>query len=498
MRRARRGTRRIQLRFVKQRLGIGVALVAVALAGTPALAKRGGDAARALSALAATGALPGAEGECRVVFGAKSRFEVRVANLAADAEHVLAVDDQPWATFRTDKKGRAKLRFASSPKGRKQLPMLGDPRGGTVTVNDGSQDVVAGVCSGEGESAGSTAKLRARLAPSALAPAGSEAKAEFEIRKDGRRKFEVEIERVEPGDYAVFVDGVQRGVIAVGALGRGQLEWGDDDGGPALDFDPRGKLIDVSSAAGVLFSGTLDGTIPGVNQCSFSETETALLAAPAAGAGSGDTKLRIRDDCRRDFSVEIEDVPVGAYDLFVGGVLRGTIQVVDLGDRIQGELEFTSELGEVDELFLDFEPVGATVEVKQSDTLFFSLTQGGPGSGGGGGGGGGGCTGAPLEIDLPLLPAGAVSGAQGDARYRLRADCREDFKVEIEDVADGAYELRVGGVSRGTLQVVAGQGELEFSDPVEPGKTLLDFDPRGQAVEVFDGGTLILQRAFPE
>jgi hypothetical protein len=475
---------------------LGAALVAASVAGAPALARRGADdSARARSLLSATGAVPGAGGECRLSFGSgRSRFEVRVEGLGANAEHVIEVGSQPWASFQTDKKGRAKLRFSSSPRGPKQLAMAGDPRGQIVTVNDGSQDVLAGVCSGEGESEGSTSKLRARLAPTALAPAGSEAKAEFEIRKDGRQKFEVEIERVEPGDYPLFVDGVQRGVIPVGALGRGQLEFGDDDGGPPLDFDPRGKLIDVASGAGVLFSGTLDGTIPGVNQCDFSETETALVAAAAAGAGSGDTKLRIREDCRRDFSVEIEDVPVGGYELFVGGVLRGTIQVLDLGDRVQGELEFTSEQGEQDELFLDFEPVGATVEVKQGDTLFFSLTQGAPGTGGGGGGG---CAGAPLEIDVPLLSTGG-SGAQGDARYRIRADCREDFKVEIEDVGDGSYDLRVGGVSRGTLQVAAGQGELEFSDPVESGKLLLDFDPRGQDVEVFDGGTLILERAFPE
>jgi hypothetical protein len=485
----------------KRNLACGGLLLAAALASGPALAKKGGDAAKARSSLAATGVVPGAEGECRVNFGGgKSRFEVRVENLAANAAHGLAVNGQPWATFTTDSKGRAKLRFASPAKGRKERPMQGDPRGGTVVVNGGGQDVLSGVCSGEGESDDSTAKLRARLAPTALAPAGSEAKAEFEIRKDGRQKLEVEIERVEPGDYPVFVDGVERGVIAVGPLGRGQLEWGDDDGGPPLDFDPRGKLIDVASGAGVLFSGTLAGAIPGVNQCTFSETETPLLAAPAAGAGSGDTRLRIREDCRRDFSVEIEDVPVGAYELLVGGVLRGTLQVVDLGDKVQGELEFTSETGEQDELFLDFEPVGASVEVKQGDVLFFSLTQGPPGSGGGGGGGGGGgsCDGAPLEIDVPLLSTGARPGAQGDARYRIRDDCRSDFNVEIEDVADGGYDLRVGGVSRGTLQVVAGNGELEFRDPVEPGKILLDFDPRGQDVEVFDGGTLILQRAFPE
>jgi hypothetical protein len=255
-------------------------------------------------------------------------------------------------------------------------------------------------------------------------------------------------------------------------------------------------VIDVATGAGVLFSGSLAGSIPGVTTCPFSETVTDLVAAPAAGVGSGDTKLRVREDCRRDFDVEIEDVPLGAYELYVGGTLRGQIQVVDVAGQNKGELEFTSEPGEVDELFLDFEPVGATVEVKQGDVLFFSLTQGGAGTGGGGGGGT--CTGGPLEVELPLLNPGVVPAASGKARYRIRDDCDRDFRVEIEDVADGAYDLRVGGVSRGTISVVAGEGELEFKDPVEAGKILLDFDPRGQAVVVFGGGMLILQRPFPQ
>lgn len=472
------------------------ALAGAALAGVPAAAKEGSDdGAKASSPLAATGAATSGEGECRVKFGGRrSRFEVRVRDLAANAEHVLEVDGLPWASFTTDRKGRARLRFSSRPKGSKEIALPADPRGGIVSVDDGADDVLEGVCSGEGESSGSTAKLRARLAPTNLAPLGSEAKASFSIRKDGSKRFEVEIEGVPSGDYPVFVDGSERGTIAVGSLGRGELEWGDDDGGPALDFDPRGKLIDVAGSAGILFSGSLDGAIPGVNQCTFSESVTPLVGAPAAGAGSGDTKLRIRDDCRRDFSVEIEDVPVGGYELFVGGVSRGTIQVSDVGGQNKGELEFTSQPGELDELFLDFEPVGATVEVKQGATLFFSLTQGGPGTGGGGGS----CDGAPLEIDLPLLSTGEVSGAQGDVRFRLRDDCRADFKVEIEDVADGGYELLVGGVSRGTIAVVAGNGELEFSDPVEPGKLLLEFDPRGELVEVLSGATRILERSFPE
>ena len=65
-----------------------------------------------------------------------------------------------------------------------------------------------------------------------------------------------------------------------------------------------------------------------------------------------------------------------------------------------------------------------------------------------------------------------------------------------------AYGLRVGGESVGTIQAVMRvdgtiEGELEFRNPVEPGKTLLDFDPRGQRIEVLDGTTVILETLFP-
>ena len=42
------------------------------------------------------------------------------------------------------------------------------------------------------------------------------------------------------------------------------------------------------------------------------------------------------------------------------------------------------------------------------------------------------------------------------------------------------------------------EGELEFRNPVEPGKLLLDFDPRGQQIDVLDGNTVVLETLFPD
>ena len=79
---------------------------------------------------------------------------------------------------------------------------------------------------------------------------------------------------------------------------------------------------------------------------------------------------------------------------------------------------------------------------------------------------------------------------------------RADFSVEIEDVPAGSYDLSVGGEIVGTLQAAVDfdgtvRGELEFRDPVEPGKILLDFDPRGKQIDVLEGGTVVLETLFP-
>jgi len=105
------------------------------------------------------------------------------------------------------------------------------------------------------------------------------------------------------------------------------------------------------------------------------------------------------------------------------------------------------------------------------------------------------------EIEVELNNTGVFSEASGDAKLEPRAD-RTDFSVEIEDVPVGSYDLRIGGDIVGTIQAVMVQdgsieGELEFRNPVEPGKILLDFDPRGQQIDVLDGTTVVLETLFP-
>ena len=61
---------------------------------------------------------------------------------------------------------------------------------------------------------------------------------------------------------------------------------------------------------------------------------------------------------------------------------------------------------------------------------------------------------------------------------------------------------QVGGVEQGQIEVAAdgddSKGKIRFSDPQEDGRELLDFDPRGQLIEVLSGTDVVLEVFFPD
>jgi hypothetical protein len=86
-----------------------------------------------------------------------------------------------------------------------------------------------------------------------------------------------------------------------------------------------------------------------------------------------------------------------------------------------------------------------------------------------------------IRIEDNLINCSGLSNARGEYRVRDKDDCSVDLKVEIENVPNGAYTIVVAGIARGTLNVVAGQGQIEFDDsPENPGEVLITFDPFGE------------------
>jgi hypothetical protein len=466
--------------------------IAAAVAATPAIAAQ--SKSKIKVEVENTGVVPDASGTITCsIKEQRSKMTAKFRKLAPATTYDVVVGGVPQASFTTSSSGSGKAQFMSPPKPGK-APLDFDPRGAAITIDDSASTAMQVVLSGGGEPGDILVDERVLLVSTGL---DADGKAEARYRsKKGRRTFKVEIQRVPAGAYGLFVDGVLRAVITVGATGKGEVEFDSEiePGKLPLDFDPRGLPVDVSQGADVFFSASLAAPGQGVTQCTFSESEAPLASTGADPDASGKARFRVRDDCDQDFRVEIEDVPVGDYDLVVGGVDRGTITVVDTGLKIEGELEFDTDPDDPGEVLLTFDPRGQTLEVVQGATVYFSNVFDGTPTGGSSA-----CT--PTETELPLLNAGPDPDAKGKARFRVRDDCDLDFRVEIEDLPLGDYDLRVGGVSRGTITVVDTgleiEGELEFdTDPNEPGEVLLTFDPRGALVEVSQGGTVFLSRVF--
>ena len=287
-------------------------------------------------------------------------------------------------------------------------------------------------------------------------------------------------------------------VVAVGTM---EMEFsGCDDGVVTFATDlagvgsgafPISRLTDMFNTD---CSGGVSDDTP--SDVLASEQRISLVAAREGGLASGHANFEERAD-RTSFSVEVEDMVDGNYRIVVGGVDRGEL-VVNLS---VGETEFRSPV-EAGKVLLIFDPRGELVEIHDAEGVV--LTSGevvlDPGDDDDGDDTGNIDFGT-TEIEVELTNTGAFTEASGDARLRPRED-RTDFRVEIEDVPIGPYSLRVGGQIVGVIQVKtledgSIEGELEFRNPVEPGKILLDFDPRGQQIDVLDGSTVILETLFP-
>jgi len=106
------------------------------------------------------------------------------------------------------------------------------------------------------------------------------------------------------------------------------------------------------------------------------------------------------------------------------------------------------------------------------------------------------------EFDIDLVSTGVHAGAEGDAEFEIGPG-KAEFEVEVEDLPTGEYELQVGEITRGTITVTEDddgdtEGEIEFRSPETANTLLLDFDPRGQTIDVLDNGVIVLTSIAPE
>jgi hypothetical protein len=149
----------------------------------------------------------------------------------------------------------------------------------------------------------------------------------------------------------------------------------------------------------------------------------------------------------------------------------------------EGELEFRSP--EIDDkLNLNFDPRGCKIELLEGDVVLLTtgeevLSEKMPGKPDDDDDE----DGIKLEAEFTNTGEAGFEEASGEAEYEMETD-ETEFSVKIKDVSAGFYTVEVNAVIVGEIEVVEDEGKIKFSDPQEADTQLLDFDPRGQLIEI--------------
>ena len=226
------------------------------------------------------------------------------------------------------------------------------------------------------------------------------------------------------------------------------------------------------------------GGLPGGDD---TEIRTDLTNAGVYPAGEADARFEQRPD-RTAFSVEVEDIPAGIYDLYVGSVMRGTINVVNLDGGTEGEIEFRNPV-EAGKVLLDFDPRDQLIEIKENNTLLFSTDFQSVGN--------------PPKVDrvvlkLDLENTGVDDQAEGTLEYR-KFGTRTRIEVRVEELsADGRYKVFIDDTLVGNLPVEDGKGRWGFRTRFLDKAPFPNGNPFGAVVSVRFNGIDILSVRIPE
>jgi hypothetical protein len=345
-------------------------------------------------------------------------------------------------------------------------------------------------------SCGEFVRVRAPLERSAIE---SRASGWILLQMNGQRSvLRLRVRNLDPeSEYLLLADDLERARLTTDASGNGTLllRHPPPAGGHALDFDPRGKRISVSDGSQDRLSAVVSGPLE-PRRIQVMEYAGIPPSDPGAG-GRAQASYRTVPMWTRIFSVALEDVASGDYQILVDGDPVGEVEADARGSatirfcasshprrRCPGPWRGLGPPGSPSRVWetLDFEPRGAQVEVVRDGEVAFAgpmrarvaLPQEAH------------CP--EMDIQVDLIPA--FGFGSGDAAFTSEdGGCDHEFRVAARNLPAAPYELWVADTIVGTLWVrslVGGlMGELRFdTHPDEPDELPLDFDPRGQPIEV--------------
>jgi len=190
------------------------------------------------------------------------------------------------------------------------------------------------------------------------------------------------------------------------------------------------------------------------------------------------------------FSVELEDLDPGSYNLYVTDLVtpKGSI-TVDVNGH--GEIEFATPLDDPKPLF-DFAVIDKIVEIRQAATVFFTdifVATGGSSVGDG--------DKTKAEVNFVNVNTANDFDAHGSLKYEA-SKSKVKLTLKVEKLDPGTYDILAGGVAVGELVTVdSSEVEVVFQDPLASGSTLLGFNPLGTKIDVSKAGLVSLTALLP-
>ena len=176
-------------------------------------------------------------------------------------------------------------------------------------------------------------------------------------------------------EYVVTADGLEVATIRTKKNGKAKLTLSTKAKGKKLplEFDPAQAVFEVWNGNERALTAPLNATAIGGGLKPPGRVVVQMSNLGVDGDASGEAQLRERKD-RVDFQVEVEDLQAGSYDLLVDGVAVGSMDVALRSDgSTRGEIEFSTQAGEMGKLALGFDPAGALLEVVQGDTVYLAI-----------------------------------------------------------------------------------------------------------------------------
>jgi hypothetical protein len=293
----------------------------------------------------------GAAGGGAVEFWIDSRIHssyFELNGMLPNTDYVAMVDGEAFALLSTDAAGHTSMNFPI-------LSSTFDPRGRHVWIADPSGVEVLQVSPPNDPRYAS-----AEIAPlSSFGPGGGAVRTTW---IDGHESVSVELHGVDPNSYDVLANGAMQGTIDASG-GFGSL-FETPPG-----FDPSTAVIQVQIDGVDYYAGAGHANIEGIDWCVRGSVEQQF---DAQTGGLGWASVLTKTSCERRFQILIEDVPVGDYEVVVGGVYEDVITVgQDEFGATVGSVLFTNseDVGEL----LDFDPIGQSIEIEQNGVVYFSI-----------------------------------------------------------------------------------------------------------------------------